>query len=291
MGSLTVGSSWRGLVVMVGTLFILIPCWYFSGITYAKSSSLSLQPQQGMYFRWSMPADWRVSETNAGVTLTSPDGRCCAFLAGIMRSRGSRTPIDFLRYMLSLSGCTNVRIISTKELPPKRMSYQVWQSLEVTCSYTSRGLPVKAVITSAVANYSGMNDAVFTGYQAANADFQEAQSFLPQIAKSIVLTNATQAFGNDSLIHPKNRPMDDTVVKTWEHNQQIRDKTMRESDNARRGTIDLYDPSTGQTLNTWDRHEKYYWRKSGTNEVVGTKTYNPPDLGYVPLQSPPPQGR
>jgi hypothetical protein len=36
------------------------------------SQALSLQPQQGRYFRWAAPPGWRVSETNAGVTLTSP---------------------------------------------------------------------------------------------------------------------------------------------------------------------------------------------------------------------------
>ncbi len=249
-----------------------------------------LEPQQGRYFKWSAPSGWRVSETNAGVTLTSADGKYSAFLANLVRSRGSRTPIDFLRWMLASTGCTNVRIISSKQLPAQRMSYQVWQFIEATVSFTSHGMPMTAVIKSGVANYGGMNDAMVVGYQAAGAGFEQARSFMPKIAKSIVLTNAAQANGNDTVIRPKNNPLDNTpTIKSWENRQKGVDEAMRNGSNARRGAVDLYDPSTGEKLNASTQNTPYYWRKPGTNEVVGTNTYNPPGVGYVPLQTQPPQ--
>ena len=77
---------------------MLIPAmllaWGLIGVTAfegAASGQGRLQPHQGRYFKWAAPAGWRVSESNAGVTLMSPDGRFAASLASLMRSRGTRT--------------------------------------------------------------------------------------------------------------------------------------------------------------------------------------------------------
>jgi hypothetical protein len=250
----------------------------------ANYSASHLQPHQGSYFKWAAPPDWRQSESNAGVTLTSPDGKYSAFLATLFRSRGSRTPLNFLQWVLGRMGCTNVRVLSTKNLPAQRMSYEVWQFVEVTLSYTENGLPVTGVIKSGVANYSGMNDAMIVGYRAAQSDFQNAQSFMPRIAKSIVLTNAAGANGNDTLLRPKNHPLDNTpVIQAGQNRQKGVDEAMRKGANASRGTVDLYDSSTGQTINAWTQNKPYYWHQPGSNAVVGTDTYNPPGVGYVPL--------
>ncbi len=276
----------RALLVLAVLLSIVWPGhFFFDGTTRAVNYSASdRQPHQGEYFKWVAPPGWRHSESNAGVTLTSPDGRYSAFLAMLLRSKGSRTPLDFLQWMLSRTGCTNVRILSKRNLPAQRMSYQVWQFVEVTLSYKEQGLPVTGKIKSGVANYSGMNDAMIVGYRAAHDDFQNAQSFMPKIAKSIILTNAAGANGNDTVIRPKNNPLDNTgMIKAWEKNQEIHDDAMRKDANARRGTVDLYDSSTGETINARTQHKKYYWRQPGSNAVVGTDTYNPPGGGYVPL--------
>lgn len=249
-------------------------------------SASSLQPQRGRYFRWSAPSGWRVSETNAGVTLTSPDGTYSASLATILRSRGSRTTATFLQWIFAhVSGCSNTRIISVKNLPSQRMSYQVWQFIEAKVSYTENGLPVTGAYKTGVANYTGMNDAMIVGYRAANAKFEEAQSFMAQIAGSIVLTNAAEANGNNTLVRPRNNPLDNSaVIQAGQNRQKTMDEAMRKDANARRGTVDLYDPSTGEKLNVWTQNKDYYWRKPGSNEVIGTDTYNPPGIGYVPLK-------
>ena len=277
----------RSLLVLAVLLSILWPGHFFFNDGCARAVNYSpsgLQPHQGSYFKWTAPPGWRQSESNAGVTLTSPDGRYSAFLATLLRSKGNRTPLNFLRWVLSRTGCTNVQVLSTKNLPAQRMSYQVWQFVEVTLSYTENGLPVTGVIKSGVANYYGMNDAMIVGYRAAQSEFQNARSFMPQIAKSIVLTNAAGANGNNTLVQPKNHPLDNTaVVKGWQNRQKAMDETMRNDANARRGTVDLYDSSTGQTINAWTQNKPYYWRQPGSNAVVGTNTYDPPGVGYVPL--------
>ncbi|HET6459184.1 MAG TPA: hypothetical protein VFG29_00205 [Syntrophales bacterium] len=258
---------------------------FFGGTAQAATSPVSdLKPQQGRYFKWASPAGWRHRESNAGVTLTSPDGRYSAFLAMVVRSSGSRTPLDFLQWMLNKTGCTNVKIISTKQLPAQRMSYQVWQFIEVNLSYSENGQPMMGMIKSGVANYYGMNDAMIVGYRTSPGDFKDARSFMSKIAKSIILTNAAQASGNDTIIRPKNNPLDNSeMIRSWEKNQRTRDEAMRKDANARRGTVDLYDPSTGETIQAWKQQKSYYWRQPGSNTVVGTDTSTPPGVGYVPL--------
>jgi hypothetical protein len=251
-----------------------------------KNYSLSsLQPQQGRYFRWSAPPGWRVSESNAGVTLTSPDGACSASLATVLRSKGSRTPSAFLQWVFaSVPGYSHARIVSVKSLPDQRMSYQVWKFIEAKVSYRNHGLPVTGVYKAGVANYAGMNDAMIVGYGAADASFQEAEPFMAHIARSIVLTNAAEANGNNTLVKPKNNPLDNSaIIQAGQNRQKGIDRAMERDAQARRGTVDLYDPSTHEKMNVWSQHKNYYWRQPGSNEVVGTDTYNPPGVGYVPL--------
>jgi len=246
----------------------------------------ALQAQQGRYFKWSMPPGWRVSETNAGVTLTSPDGKYSASLAAIMRSRGTITPRAFLQHVFQVvPGWRNARILSVKNLPSQHMSWQTWRFIEAKVSYTDSGLPVTGVYKVGVANYHGMNDALMVGYRSTNAEFEQAQSFMPTIAKSIVLTNGSGAFGNDTIIRPKNNPLDNSsTLQSWQNRQKGIDEAMRKDANARRGTVDLYDPSTGEKMNVWSHNKKYFWRKPGSKDVVGTDTYDSPAVGYVPLK-------
>jgi hypothetical protein len=74
------------------------------------------------------------------------------------------------------------------------------------------------------------------------------------------------------------------VIEAGQNRQKTMDESMRKDANARRGTVDLYDSSTGEKMNVWTQNKEYYWRKPGSNEAVGTDTYNPPGVGYVPLK-------
>ena len=212
----------------------------------------SLQNHQGQYFRWSTPPGWRVSETNSGVTLTSPDGRYSAGLATILRSKGSRTPQSFLQWMFAhVPGWANARVLSVKTLPAEKLSYQTWQFIEADVSYTENGLPVTGRWKVGVANYYGMNDAMIVGYRAANPDFPAAQSFLPRIAKSIVLTNAAGFAGNNTVIRPKNNPLDNSgLIQAGQTRDNVREHASEADREGRMGTEPTIDPKTGQQRDT-----------------------------------------
>ncbi len=224
----------------------------FGAASQQSHSGQSLRTQQGRYFRWSMPPGWRVSETMSGVTLTSPDGKYSASWAALMRSRGSITPQAFLQQVFSLvPGYGNPRVLSVKNLSSQRMSYQIWQFIEAKVSYTDNGLPVTGVYKVGVANYQGMNDAVIFGYRATNADFQQAQSALATITNSIVLTNGSEAFGNNTIIQPKNNPLDNSgIIKSGQHRDSVREHASEGWREGMMGTEPTIDPKTGKTRDT-----------------------------------------
>jgi hypothetical protein len=76
----------------------------------------------------------------------------------------------------------------------------------------------------------------------------EHSSFLPAIARSIVLTNPSGAFGNNTLMQPKNNPntSGDAIMKAWEDKNKSQDRSMQKWSNAMRGYEPTFDPVTGQ---------------------------------------------
>jgi hypothetical protein len=249
----------------------------------AINHNAALQPQQGRYFKWSAPAGWRVSESNSGVTLTSPDGRYSAMLASLMRSRGNRTPKDFLQLVFTdVPDYKNARIISIKNLPRQRMSYQVWNFIEAEVSFTDKGLPVVGLYKAGVANYYNMNDSLIVGFRAATKDYEQAKSFMPTIAKSIVLTNANDAFGNNTLVRPKNNPntAHDSIIEAGQNKSKSQDKSMQKWSNAMRGSEPTYDPTTGQRYasqhSSWDAARGGYVNPNRPTELLNCGTPDNP---------------
>jgi hypothetical protein len=241
------------LTLTVAFALCLAGAQTFAGAPSATDSQgTALQPHQGRYFRWTAPPGWRVSETNAGVTLTSPDGRLSASLASLLRSRGSRTPAAFLQWVFThVPSYKNARVLSTSHLPSQRMSYQVWQFIEAKVSFTDNGLPVTGTYKVGTANYAGLNDAMIVGYRAANGDFTQAQSFLPRMARSIVLTNAVEANGNNTLIRPKNNPLDNSgLIKAGQNRDRVREHASEAWREGMMGTEPTIDPKTGTQRNT-----------------------------------------
>jgi hypothetical protein len=238
--------------ICVSLSLLLFTATLPAGLARAAQGAPSLQPQQGRYFKWTCPQGWRVSETNAGVTLTSPDGRLSASLASVLRSRGNMTPEGFLRWVFThVPAYKNMRVLGTRSLPSQRMSYQVWHFIEAKVSYTDNGLPVTGVYKVGVANYANMNDAMIVGYRAAHPDFQHAQSFMPRIARSIALTNAAEANGNNTLIRPKNNPLDNSgLIQAGKNRDRVREKSSEGWREGMMGTEPTIDPKTGKQRNT-----------------------------------------
>ena len=243
----------------------------------------SLQTYQGRYFKWAAPVGWTHSETSSGVTLYSPDGKHSAGFAALMRSRGSQTPQSFIKFIFSkVPDYKNPKILSTKNLPSRQVGYQKWQWIEVTISYTDKGLPVTGLWQVGVTNYYGMNDAAVLFYRSANNSVKEGQAFLPQIAKSITITNTTEFAGNNTIIHPKNNPntTGDMLMKTWENKNKSFDEAMRKDTNARRGYEPAYDPQTGQrynpTFDQWNAAKGGYVNPNRPTELLNCGTPEDP---------------
>jgi hypothetical protein len=244
-----------------------------------------LQSHQGRYFRWSIPPGWRARESDSGVTLTSPDGRYNASLVLLLRSRGATTPAAFLLGMLrKVPYYRHVQIISSRRLPNERMSYQTWHFIEALVSYTDNGLPVTGLYRSGVANYGNqrlqMNDAMIVGYRAATNAFQQAQAFMPAIAKSIVLTNAAEANGNITIIHPRNNPWDSSpLIKSWQEKNKVYDRVFQKQADVTRGVERVYDPQKNQVYTVPNG-----WYDNTYNANRGA--YNMNNLQRVPNNSP-----
>lgn len=241
-----------------------------------------LVPQQGQYWKWSAPLGWHHSESIAGVTLTSPDGRYSAALAGLMRSQGYTTPQVFMGRMLGLA-YKNVRIGSVRPLPSQQMGYQTWNWIEAEVTATGvGGTPMKGLWKCGVANYYNLNDALVVGYWSPLSDFQQSKAWLAPIAESIIMTNPSQAFGNDQLIHPKNNPntTGDAIMQSWENKNQSQDRSMQNWSRAMRGNEPTFDPETGTRystpLNSWDATKGGYVNPNRPTELLQCGTPEDP---------------
>lgn len=243
----------------------------------------NLNHQQGRYWKWAAPEGWRHSESIAGVTLTSPDGKYEAALAGLMRSQGHTTPRAFLQRMLGMA-YSKVKIVAVRQLPNQKMGYQTWNWIEADVTAAGKGgYQMKGVWRCGVANYYNLNDALINGWWAPASSFQQSKTNLDPIAKSIILTNPNEAFGNNQLVHPstssgaglaKNNPntTGDMIMKTWENKNKSQDEAMRKDTNVRRGYEPAYDPSTGQqynpSLSNWDATKGGYVNPNRPTELL-----------------------
>ena len=271
-------------VTVILTLAIM---FQLCGTVYSQN----LNSQQGRYWKWAAPQGWSHSESIAGVTLTSPDGKYEAALAGLMRSQGHTTPTAFLHRMLGMA-YSKVKLVAVRPLPNQKMGYQTWTWIEADVTATSKsGSQMKGVWRCGVANYYNLNDALINGWWAPVSSFQQSKNSLEPIAKSIILTNPNEAFGNNQLIHPsagssaglaKNNPntTGDTIMKTWENKNKSWDESMRKDTNVRRGYEPAYDPSTGQqynpSLGNWNAAKGGYVNPNSPTEVLNCGTPGDP---------------
>jgi hypothetical protein len=239
-------------LLLIGALLFTPLCLHAYEKTGGGYSASGLESHQGRYFRWATPPGWRVSESNSGVTLTSPDGRYAASLASLLRSRGTITPQHFLQWIFThVPSYTNARVLSVRGLPSRQMSYQVWQFIEARVAYTDNGLPVTGIYKVGVANYGGMNDAMIVGYRAAQGDFDRARPMISRVADSIFLTNAVEANGNNTIIHPKNNPLDNSgLIQSGQNRDRVREHASEGWREGMMGSETTIDPKTGRQRNT-----------------------------------------
>ena len=242
----------------------------------------SMQNFQGQYWRWTAPPGWKHTESIAGVTLTSPDQRFTAALAGLMRSPGQATPQWFLATMLS-KAYRNVRVGAIRPLPNRQMGYQTWQWIEADVTATAaNGAPMQGVWKCGVANYYNLNDGLLVGFWSPPAELQKVRATLDHIASSIVLTDPNRAFGNNTLIQPKNNPntAGDIIVESYNNKTKSNARSMQKWSDMTRGSEQTFDPATGKTyqtpFNAWDGTRGGYVNPQDTTQLLQCGTPQDP---------------
>ena len=74
---------------------------------------------------------------------------------------------------------------------------------------------------------------------------------ISQIAKSITLTNAAEANGNNTIIHPKNNPLDNSgIIQAGQNRDRAREHASEGWREGTMGSETTIDPKTGTQRNT-----------------------------------------
>jgi hypothetical protein len=84
------------------------------------------------------------------------------------------------------------------------------------------------------------------------------------------------------IVAETNSALSDGIRKTFESRWSREAEAMRKDANMRRETTDLIDPDTGETWNVRSQ-SRYFWRKPGSDLVVGTETFEVPGVGFQQL--------
>jgi hypothetical protein len=85
------------------------------------------------------------------------------------------------------------------------------------------------------------------------------------------------------IVAKTNAQISSTIRQTFENKWKTEDEIFRRDANARRAVTDVLDPETGESW-TVENKSSYYWRRPGSDVIVGTQTSDPPGVGYDPLR-------
>jgi hypothetical protein len=127
------------------------------------------------------------------------------------------------------------------------------------------------------------------GYAAAVDKVGIAQAAMLHLAGSMqvnpewVKMQQGVTMATSQIVARTNEQVSSTVRKTFENKWKTEDQIFRRDANARRAVTDVLDPETGESW-TVDNGSNHYWRKPGSDVIVGTQTYDPPGAGYEPLR-------
>ena len=235
----------------------------------------ALVVRNGRCFRWSAPEGWTESETANGVTLTAPDRVTSVSSVLLLRSMGGTTPADFtLRAVSMIPGTTDVRTLSVKNLPDQPSGYGApWKVQEVEMSYRTDGTILRATWTTGIVPYFGAFDAFMLGYQAPADHFDDMKLWLSPIARSVIITNPRQVAGNDTLVTPRNNPLDNSsLIESWRQKGLSEARISQARREATMGYERAKDPETGRIyempLETWDGTAGGYRNPQRPTEIL-----------------------
>jgi hypothetical protein len=211
--------------IRFGIGFILAASIIFPTAVSATDDDLSpsrpvMQVEQGRLFRWVAPEGWTARESMAGVDLSSADGKAVVSSVVLMRQKGQTSPEKFVTQMLrSVPGFAQVRVLKSSQLEsqPSGFPGMPWRVAELQLEYTFQGTPVRGTWTCGICDVLGyFYDAFIVSYQSPVETWDRDKTWLPAIALSIECTNAQSLAGNDTLLAPKNHPLENSgLLESW----------------------------------------------------------------------------
>jgi hypothetical protein len=205
----------------------------------------ALKTQQGQYFRWAAPQGWSVKETSSGVDLFAPDGKTFVSSALLHGSFGRMTPRDFL-VMTMRQVNPSAQIERSSPLPSQPGIWGPWQLEDFLLTAVHKGTPVRMRATVGLSAGYGRFSATMSLYQAPTKNWDHDKLWLPAVAQSIVVTNARQVAGQDSVRLPRNNPLDNSgLIESWRQKRLSEDRISQGQREGTMGYTRLEDPNTG----------------------------------------------
>jgi hypothetical protein len=165
----------------------------------------------GQAYRWAAPRHWRATEGRNVLEIAAPDGLTGVSLSYVLGMFGHTTPERYLQLVLRSAPYQHLRVASYRELAsePSVIPGMPWRVGYAELTYVYRGVPVRAAAIAGVIQGSGQYVATVIGWQAPEAARADASAWLPRVARSIVITDASWAVTMARSSLPRNIPHDD----------------------------------------------------------------------------------
>jgi len=113
------------------------------------------------------------------------------------------TPQKYLRWMLQVLGLAALDFIRIRDLPEEPgPGGHPWKITETTLTHTLRGSIIRASLTCAIWQGAGDYTAVVRAYQVPTQRWREAHPWLPEVARSISVSDPARFDGLEGLPLP-----------------------------------------------------------------------------------------
>lgn len=139
-------------------------------------------------------------------------------------------------------------------------------------------------------NMGGWSAPILCGFVAAQGREAEASSVMIHMIQSCQwnpqwIAQSTETAGIVSkILTESNRAISEIITRGYEGRQSILDRLGERRSQATLGQTEVLDPDTNQRWVVEGGHNYYWARPHGSaNEVVGTESYERPDIDFVPL--------
>jgi hypothetical protein len=160
-----------------------------------------------------------------------------------------------------------------------------------TCGGTMRGVYLVGTLLTGTAGTPGgiWNVKHLIGYTAPADQVSTAEAVLRHLIESGQVNpewfrmqqGVTAA--SSRIVAQTNAEISASMNESYWNRQRSQDRIARQWSNVILGQTDVVDPATGEKWKVASGHN-YYWRKEGSDQIVGTDTWNLPDIDFTPLR-------